>query len=88
MRQAVIRKTSVIAVEVSKQARLTSKPGQVDSPGMSLAGAADWPGGVRHRGDVSLICGFYVEREKAHPDTVVPSSGGVGEREFPKRRKP
>ena len=28
------------------------------------------PGGVRHRGDVSLICGFYVEREKACPDTV------------------
>jgi hypothetical protein len=35
----VIRKTSVAAVEVSKQAWLTSKSGQVDSPGMSLEGA-------------------------------------------------
>ena len=24
-----------------------------------------WPGGVRHVGDVILICGFRVEREKA-----------------------
>jgi len=31
---------------------------------------AYWPGGVRHRGDVSLICGFCVEREKAHPEIV------------------
>ena len=39
MRQAGIRKTSVVAVEVSKQAWLASKPGQVDSLGMSLEGA-------------------------------------------------
>jgi hypothetical protein len=25
-----------------------------------------WPGGVRHVGGVSLICGFCVERGKAH----------------------
>jgi len=30
-----------------------------------------WPGGVRHVGDVSLVCCFYVERGKAHPDTGV-----------------
>jgi len=29
-----------------------------------------WPGGVRHSGDASPVCGFRVEREKAHPDTV------------------
>jgi hypothetical protein len=45
----------------------------------------DWPGGVRHGGDVSLICCFYVEREKARPDTAA----HVGcNRERPKRPKP
>jgi hypothetical protein len=29
-----------------------------------------WPGGVRHAGGVSLVCGFYVERGKACVDTV------------------
>jgi hypothetical protein len=28
-----------------------------------------WPGGVRHAGGVSLICGFCMEREKARADT-------------------
>jgi hypothetical protein len=32
-----------------------------------------WPGGVRHGGDVSLICGFRTERGKACPDTVTPT---------------
>ena len=32
--------------------------------------SAYWPGGARHEGDVSLICCFHVEREKACPDTV------------------
>jgi hypothetical protein len=30
----------------------------------------DWPGGVRHGGGASLICGFRVERGKACPDTA------------------
>lgn len=30
--------------------------------------SAYWPDGVRHEGDVSLICCFHVEREKACPD--------------------
>jgi len=30
----------------------------------------DWPDGVRHGGDVSLICGIRVEREKARLDTA------------------
>ncbi len=29
-----------------------------------------WPGGVRHAGGVSLVCGFYVERGKAYVDTI------------------
>ena len=30
---------------------------------------ADWPGGVRHEGDVSPVCGFCMEQEKAGTDT-------------------
>jgi len=30
---------------------------------------ADWPGGVRHGGDVSLICCSWTEPEKAYSDT-------------------
>lgn len=29
-----------------------------------------WPFGVRHGGDVSLICGCRMEREKVYPDRV------------------
>ncbi|GLX03062.1 hypothetical protein Misp02_71480 [Microtetraspora sp. NBRC 16547] len=36
---------------------------------------AYWPGGVRHIGDVSPICCFRVEREKACPDIAVPWGG-------------
>jgi hypothetical protein len=32
---------------------------------------AYWPGGVRHGGDVSLVCCFCAEREKASADTAV-----------------
>lgn len=46
---------------------------------------AYWPGGVRHGGDVSLVCCFRVEREKARFDTA---AGKGGERERPKRPKP
>ena len=44
---------------------------------------ADWPGGVRHVGDVSPVCGFCAERGKARPDTAVRVSGwreGVAKR--------
>lgn len=47
---------------------------------------AYWPGGVRHEDDVSLICCFRMEQEKAHPETV--HSGWGGERERSKRLKP
>lgn len=39
-----------------------------------------WPGGVRHGGDVSLICCFRTERGKACPDTdtgIVVSRGSA-----------
>ena len=83
--QAGIRKTSVVAVDVSKQGWLASKPGRVDSPGMSLEDVPYYrPGGARHGGDVSLICGSCTEREKALSDTAACG----GEREVPKRAKP
>ena len=37
-----------------------------------------WPGGARHIGDASPVCGFHVERGKAGPDTA---AGKGGERE-------
>jgi len=48
---------------------------------------ADWPGGVRHVGDVSLVCCSRTERGKARPDTAV-SGGGDGDRESAKRAEP
>lgn len=47
---------------------------------------AYWPGGVRHVGDVSPVCGFRMEQEKAGPDTA--RCVVVGERECPKRQTP
>jgi hypothetical protein len=51
---------------------------------------AYWPGGVRHAGGVSLVCGFCTERGKARADTANPHrEGGVrrGERECTGQRK-
>jgi len=45
---------------------------------------ADGPGGVRHGGDASPVCGFCMEREKAESVTAH-SSFRVGEREQPAR---
>src|SRR6266508_2189489 len=39
-----------------------------------------WPGGVRHRGGVNVVCGFRRERGKAGVDSV-PAGGWLGERE-------
>ncbi len=33
-------------------------------------GPADWPGGDRHGGDVSLACCFRMELGKVHPETT------------------
>ena len=40
-------------------------------PGGAWRVPADWPGGVRHVGDVILVCCFRTERGKACPDTAV-----------------
>jgi len=45
---------------------------------------ADGPGGVRHGGDASPVCGFCMEREKAGCDTAR-SGLRAGEREKPVR---
>ena len=45
-----------------------------------------WPGGVRHRGGMNLVCGFRRERGKANADTV--PCGSAGERESFGRQKP
>ena len=59
--------------------------GVVGQPGMSLAGVRfSWPGGVRHVGDVSPVCGFCRERGKARLDTAVHDRVD-GERELPNR---
>src|SRR6266496_635677 len=41
------------------------------APGGAWRVPADWPGGVRHEGDASLVCGFCVERGKACPDMAI-----------------
>src|SRR4029453_4349002 len=54
-------------------------------PGAAWRVPADWPGGVRHGGDVSLICCFRMERGKGRPDTATRQGG---DRERPKRQQP
>ena len=44
-----------------------------------------WPGGVRHRGGVNVVCGFRRERGKAGVDTSR-SKFGLGKRERPSGR--
>ena len=47
-----------------------------------------WPGGARHIGDASPVCGFRVERGKAGPDTAAGSAvrGSALKRAEPARR--
>ena len=48
-----------------------------------------WPGGVRHEGGASPVCGFCTERGKADADTdALEREGAGGQRERAKRRKP
>ena len=47
-------------------------------PGGAWRVPASWPGGVRHGGDVSLICCFRMERGKARPDTATPQGVATG----------
>ncbi|MDT5186630.1 MAG: hypothetical protein QOI29_4788, partial [Mycobacterium sp.] len=76
---------SGIAADVSLLNKVASKPGcsrsARDEPG---GRTADWPGGVRHVGDVSPVCCSCTERGKACPDTAVRIVAD-GEREPAKR---
>jgi hypothetical protein len=50
---------------------------------------ADWPGGVRRVGGVSLVCCACMERGKAGADmTGSPETGADGKREDAVRLKP
>jgi hypothetical protein len=86
MRQVGIGKTvrsprfSGVAVDVSLLNKVTSKPGCSRSARDESGGCPlFWPGGVRHVGDVSPVCGSCMERGKARLDTAVED----GERELP-----
>jgi len=74
-----------IAIEVSKLVpRWHRNWGAHEVPGGVWRKPGYWPGGARHVGDASPVCGFHVERGKASPDTAagkrwrqgVRSSGG------------
>src|SRR6476620_10514050 len=63
---------SGIAVDVSLLNQVASKPGCSRSARDASGGCPlFWPGGVRHVGDVSPVCGSCTERGKACPDTAV-----------------
>ena len=71
---------SGIAADVSLLNKVTSKPGCSRSARDESGGCPlFWPGGVRHVGDVSPVCGSCMERGKARLDTAVED----GERELP-----
>ena len=76
MRQVGTRKASESEPlsRCRKQSRWHQNLGAWGCPGMSLAGAVYWPGGARHGGGASLVCGFHAERGKAAADTA--SAGG------------
>src|SRR6476661_7285171 len=64
-------------VDVSLLNKVASKPGCSRSARDESGGCPlFWPGGVRHVGDVSPVCGFCMERGKACPDTAVRVCGG------------
>src|SRR6476661_6303726 len=76
---------SGIAVDVSLLNKVASKPGCSRSARDESGGCpCFWPGGVRHVGDVSPVCGFCMERGKACSDTAV-RLVAEGEREPAKR---
>src|ERR1700704_1196790 len=70
--QAGIRKTSVVAVDVSKQVGWHRNRGRWIVPGRAWRVPVYRPGGVRHGGDVSLVCGSCAEREKAAKSSTPP----------------
>src|SRR5215212_6759573 len=60
--QAGIRKTSVVAGDVSKQVGWHRNRGRWIVPGRAWRVPVYRPGGARHGGDVSLVCGSCAER--------------------------
>ena len=79
MRQVGIGKTvrslgllAGVAGEVSLEGNVTSEPGRLwSASGRARRVPADWPGGVRHVGDVSPVCCSRMERGKACPGTTL-----------------
>jgi hypothetical protein len=64
-----IRKS--IAVNASLLNQVASEPGVTFLAREESGGCpVYWPGGVRRRGDESLVCGFRMERGMARSDTV------------------
>src|SRR6266702_2931948 len=61
------------AVDVSKSLRWHRNRGQDRISGMSRV-PEYWPGGVRHVGGASLVCGSCTERGKAGADTARPAA--------------
>ena len=59
------------ADDVSKLSNWHRNRGVNAIPGRVWRKPVYWPGGVRHSGDASPVCGFRVEREKARPDTAL-----------------
>jgi hypothetical protein len=59
------------ADEVPKSGRRHRNRGGEQVPGQAWQVPAYGPGGVRHEGGVSPVCGFYAERGKADHDTTV-----------------
>src|ERR1700677_883592 len=74
-----------IAGDVSLLNQVTSEPGRSRAARDESGGCPFfWPGGVRHVGDVSPVCGVGAERGKARLDTAVHDQVDR-ERELPNR---
>jgi hypothetical protein len=56
-------------------------------PGRRARAPVYWPGGARHEGGASPVCGFCMERGKAGVDTVL-RNVARGERERAERQEP
>ena len=92
MRQVGIGKTSVSeSLLTCRKSELASKPGRSKRSRDESGGCpVYWPGGVRHEGGVSPVCGSCTERGKARFDTAWRSASvwRWGREGAPVRRKP
>jgi hypothetical protein len=70
-----------VAVEASSNVTNGAKTeGKHPSSGRAWREPADWPGGARRIGGMSLVCGSCTEREKASVDTAGRSNGPLAPR--------